>query len=135
MRRRGGRRITCPGYGKDIPNEKKTWSAAICGSALRKIRRSQAMTTSSVTERELKFDVRPEFVLPDLSDALADVERTDRESQQIVSEYFDTADYALLRFDDAAAAYGHQRRGLAAEGAGAAVPRGDSRPAERRAGP
>lgn len=55
------------------------------------------MTTSSVTERELKFDVRPDFVLPDLSDELADVERTDHESQQIVSEYFDTADYALLR--------------------------------------
>jgi CHAD domain-containing protein len=55
------------------------------------------MTTSSVTERELKFEVRPDFVLPDLSDELADVERTDRESQQIVSEYFDTADYALLR--------------------------------------
>jgi CHAD domain-containing protein len=55
------------------------------------------MMTSSVTERELKFDVRPDFVLPDLSDELADVERTDHESQQIVSEYFDTADYALLR--------------------------------------
>ena len=55
------------------------------------------MTMSSVTERELKFDVRPDFVLPDLSDELADVERTDHELQQIVSEYFDTADYALLR--------------------------------------
>ena len=55
------------------------------------------MTTSSFTERELKFDVRPDFVLPDLSDELVDVERTDHESQQIVSEYFDTAEYALLR--------------------------------------
>ena len=55
------------------------------------------MPTSSFTERELKFDVRPDFVLPDLSDELVDIERTDRESQQIVSEYFDTAEYALLR--------------------------------------
>ena len=53
--------------------------------------------TTSFTERELKFDVRPDFVLPDLSDELADVERTDHEAQQIVSEYFDTADFALLR--------------------------------------
>ena len=55
------------------------------------------MATSSYTERELKFDVRPDFVLPDLSAALAEVDRTDQESQQIVSEYYDTADRALFR--------------------------------------
>jgi CHAD domain-containing protein len=55
------------------------------------------MATSSFTERELKFDVRPDFVVPDLSDELGDVDRTEYESQEIVSEYFDTADYALLR--------------------------------------
>src|SRR6478736_576400 len=96
MRRRCGRRITCPRYGKDLQNEDpgrpRLWFGLTEDSE-----RSQAMTTSSVTERELKFDVRPDFVLPDLSDELADVERTDRESQQIVSEHFDTADYALLR--------------------------------------
>jgi hypothetical protein len=57
------------------------------------------MTTSSFTERELKFDVRPDFVLPDLSDELVDIERTDREAQQIVSDIttLPTTPYCGLR--------------------------------------
>jgi hypothetical protein len=91
------------------------------------------MTTSSFTERELKFDVRPDFVLPDLSDELVDIERTDREAQQIVSEYYDTADYALLRAQMTL----RRRTGTTDLGWQLKVPQppfeGDSRPDQRRA--
>lgn len=54
------------------------------------------MTTSYV-ERELKFDVDPAFVLPDLQSMLPAGGRTEIASEHLRSDYYDTAEHALLR--------------------------------------
>jgi CHAD domain-containing protein len=51
----------------------------------------------SYEERELKFDVNPDFVVPDVADLLPDGGRIETGSEQLHSYYFDTADRALLR--------------------------------------
>jgi CHAD domain-containing protein len=52
---------------------------------------------TSFVERELKFDVDPAFTLPDLGDMLPSGGRLELATEQLLSEYFDTADHALLR--------------------------------------
>jgi CHAD domain-containing protein len=51
----------------------------------------------SFVERELKFDVGPRFVLPDVSALLPDGGRLETVTEQLQSDYFDTADQALTR--------------------------------------
>lgn len=53
------------------------------------------MAAQSYLERELKFDVPPGFVLPDLSAVSARVSRIASTVWQLRSEYYDTADHAL----------------------------------------
>lgn len=55
------------------------------------------MAKSSVVERELKFDVGPGFVIPPVDQVLPEGGRFEHGSQQLRSDYFDTADHALLR--------------------------------------
>ncbi|MCW2492895.1 MAG: hypothetical protein JWN47_2259 [Frankiales bacterium] len=51
----------------------------------------------SYVERELKFEVEPGFVVPDVTALLPDGGRVERSSEKLRSDYFDTADHALLR--------------------------------------
>jgi CHAD domain-containing protein len=51
----------------------------------------------SVVERELKFDVPPGFVIPDVEQLVPAGGRVEHGSEQLRSDYFDTADHALLR--------------------------------------
>jgi CHAD domain-containing protein len=51
----------------------------------------------SYIERELKFDVEPGFVLPDIAGLLPTGGRTETGTEQLRSDYFDTTDHALLR--------------------------------------
>lgn len=53
--------------------------------------------STSFTERELKFDVEPGFVVPDIGATLPMVARTESRTEHLRSEYFDTSDHALLR--------------------------------------
>lgn len=53
--------------------------------------------STSYEERELKFDVEPGFVVPDVASALPNVARTEKRTEHLRSEYFDTSDHALLR--------------------------------------
>jgi CHAD domain-containing protein len=53
--------------------------------------------TESYVERELKFDVAPDFVVPDVAGLLPDGGRLEVLTEQLRSDYFDTADHALLR--------------------------------------
>ncbi|MDT4943424.1 MAG: hypothetical protein QOH14_157 [Pseudonocardiales bacterium] len=48
-------------------------------------------------ERELKFDVAPDFVVPDVAELLPDGGRLEVRTEQLRSDYFDTSDHALLR--------------------------------------
>jgi CHAD domain-containing protein len=48
-------------------------------------------------ERELKFDVQPKFVVPDVDALLPPGGRTETAAEQLRSDYFDTTDHALLR--------------------------------------
>jgi CHAD domain-containing protein len=60
-------------------------------------RQNDVVTSQSYVERELKFDVDPGFVVPDVAALLPDGGRVERRSEQLRSDYFDTADHALLR--------------------------------------
>jgi CHAD domain-containing protein len=51
----------------------------------------------SYVERELKFDVEPGFVVPDIAGLLPAGGRTVTSTEQLRSDYFDTTDHALLR--------------------------------------
>ena len=53
--------------------------------------------TKSLIERELKFDVDAKFRLPDLADVLPSGGRLETVTEELRSDYFDTADHALLR--------------------------------------
>ncbi|MDQ1731615.1 MAG: hypothetical protein QOK10_1774 [Pseudonocardiales bacterium] len=53
--------------------------------------------THSYVERELKFDVAADFVVPDVSALLPAGGCLERSVEQLRSDYFDTADHALLR--------------------------------------
>jgi CHAD domain-containing protein len=53
--------------------------------------------TESYVERELKFDVGSDFVVPDVTGLLPDGGRVEVRTEQLRSDYFDTADHALLR--------------------------------------
>ena len=55
-----------------------------------------ALMTNSLVERELKFDVEPEFVVPDITALLPAGGRTESSAEQLCSDYFDTSDHALL---------------------------------------
>ena len=56
----------------------------------------ETMSHSEI-ERELKFDVDPKFVLPRLESALPSGGQLETSSQHLRSDYYDTADHALLR--------------------------------------
>lgn len=51
----------------------------------------------SQVERELKFDVPQDFVVPDVAELLPDGGWVERRSEQLQSDYLDTAGQALLR--------------------------------------
>jgi CHAD domain-containing protein len=51
----------------------------------------------SYVERELKFDVAPSFVVPDVASLLPAGGRTETSTEHLRSDYFDTSDHALLR--------------------------------------
>ena len=53
--------------------------------------------TDTFVERELKFDVRPEFRVPVLDAVLPAGGRIEVGSQRLRSDYYDTEDHALLR--------------------------------------
>jgi inorganic triphosphatase YgiF len=53
--------------------------------------------TRSLVERELKFDVGPGFVVPDVQSDLPSGTHKVASTEQLRSEYYDTADHALLR--------------------------------------
>jgi CHAD domain-containing protein len=53
--------------------------------------------SNSYVERELKFDVEPGFRLPDLSAVVPPGGRLEAATEHLRSDYFDTADHALLR--------------------------------------
>jgi CHAD domain-containing protein len=53
--------------------------------------------SQSYLEREFKFDVQPTFVIPDVTALLPAGGRTETASEHLRSDYFDTADHALLR--------------------------------------
>lgn len=55
--------------------------------------------TSSLIEREDKFDAEPDFVLPDVTGLLPEGARVETSSARLRSYYFDTDDHALLRAD------------------------------------
>jgi CHAD domain-containing protein len=48
-------------------------------------------------EREIKFDIPADFVMPDLADLLPKGGRIEQSSEQLTSVYYDTPDRALLR--------------------------------------
>jgi CHAD domain-containing protein len=52
--------------------------------------------TKSFVERELKFDVDPGFAVPELDELLPPGGRVENASEHLRSDYFDTADHALL---------------------------------------
>ena len=52
---------------------------------------------SSFIERERKFEVGPEFRMPDFTDIVPPGSRTEESLQRLRSEYFDTADQAVRR--------------------------------------
>jgi CHAD domain-containing protein len=51
----------------------------------------------SYLERELKFDVEPSFLIPDVTGLLPAGGRTEASTEHLRSDYFDTRDHALLR--------------------------------------
>ncbi|CAN5386498.1 CYTH and CHAD domain-containing protein [soil metagenome] len=53
--------------------------------------------TDSFVERELKFDVQTGFVVPDVANLLPHGGRIESSVEHLCSDYFDTADQALLR--------------------------------------
>ena len=55
------------------------------------------MVVKSFVEKELKFDVEAGFVVPALDSVLPPGGRIETRSEQLRSDYFDTADHALLR--------------------------------------
>lgn len=59
--------------------------------------RKGCSVSSSFIERERKFDVRPDFEVPDLAAVIPPGSELRRSVQQLRSDYFDTADHALRR--------------------------------------
>lgn len=55
--------------------------------------------TSSLIEREDKFDAAADFVVPDVTELLPDGARVETTSERLRTYYFDTEDLALLRAD------------------------------------
>lgn len=53
--------------------------------------------SQSYLERELKFDVKPTFVIPDVTALLPAGGQTQTGTEHLRSDYFDTSDHALLR--------------------------------------
>jgi CHAD domain-containing protein len=54
------------------------------------------MPSHSVAERELKFDVPADFAVPDLRASLSDGARVEERTEQLHSDYYDTAEHDLL---------------------------------------
>jgi CHAD domain-containing protein len=54
------------------------------------------MPSHSVAERELKFEVPPDFAVPDLQASLSDGARVEERTEQLHSDYYDTAEHDLL---------------------------------------
>ena len=52
--------------------------------------------THSYLERELKYDVPPDFIVPDIADLVPEGGRLEATSEHLRSDYFDTAEHALL---------------------------------------
>jgi CHAD domain-containing protein len=52
---------------------------------------------TKTAEREVKFDVGPEFALPDLTGVVDDVTQSELPRAELVATYFDTPDRRLLR--------------------------------------
>lgn len=71
-------------------------SCEVSGHAGSAKRHNGSMTESRV-ERELKFDVRPDLVIPDISALAPEGGYVETATEQLHSDYFDTADHALLK--------------------------------------
>lgn len=59
--------------------------------------RHNGSVTHSMIERELKFDVEPDFVVPDITALLPEGGCVETATEHLRSDYFDTADRALLK--------------------------------------
>lgn len=59
--------------------------------------RHNGSVTHSMIERELKFDVEPDFVVPDITALLPEGGCVETATEHLRSDYFDTPDRALLK--------------------------------------